>query len=356
MSFEYGSKVKVAIFGQSHSPAIGVVIDGIPAGEAVDMRTIQAFMQRRAPGQSAYSTKRSEADEATILSGIVGGVTCGAPIAAVIQNTDARPGDYAGFMNTPRPSHADYPALAKHGAAHDIRGGGYFSGRMTAPLCFAGALAEQILNRKGIFVGAHIASIGLVQDEGFDPVHVSKEELLSTKNKTFPVRIDAQGEKMKLEIAAAAAEGDSIGGTVECCVVGLAAGMGEPIFDGLENKLAQAVFAIPAVKGIEFGSGFAGCALRGSQNNDAYHILDGAVRTQTNNSGGILGGLSTGMPVLFRAAFKPTPSIARKQRTIDLATGQDTVISIKGRHDPCIVPRAVPCVEAAALLAILDLL
>ena len=327
MSSEFGKLVKITIFGQSHSAAIGVVIDGIPAGEVIDTDEIHQFMSRRMPSDAVSSTSRKEADVPEILSGIVDGITCGAPITAVIRNNDAKSKDYSDLMNTPRPSHSDYAAFMKYGTAHDIRGGGHFSGRLTAPLCFAGAVCKQILNRHGITAAATIKSIGTATDE------------LS----------------MTEEIKAAAADGDSVGGVIECVIDGIPAGLGEPMFDGLENKIAQAVFAVPAVKGIEFGSGFNGTKLRGSENNDVYYIDNDTVRTVTNNNGGITGGLSNGMPLIFRAAIKPVPSISKPQKTIDLRTMTDTELTISGRHDSCIVPRAVPCIEAAAMIAVLDL-
>lgn len=356
MSSEFGKLIKTTIFGQSHSAGIGVVIDGIPAGEPIDIDEILSFMQRRIPVNAVYSTARSESDIPEILSGIVDGVTCGAPISAIIRNNDTRSKDYTELKIKPRPSHSDYAAAIKYGEAHDIRGGGHFSGRLTAPLCFAGAICKQILYRKGIIAGAHIASIGDINDDKFDSVHVSPDDISNAQNKKFPVINDKIGEIMLSEIKSAANEGDSIGGTVECCIIGLPTGVGEPMFEGIENKIAQAIFAIPAVKGIEFGSGFDGSKRRGSENNDAYQISNGKIGTVTNNSGGINGGLTNGMPIIFRVAFKPTSSIAKEQQTVDLSTLTNTTVTVKGRHDPCIVPRAVPCVEAAAMIALLDLL
>jgi len=356
-----GTALKLSIFGQSHSEAIGAVLDGLPAGEAIDLRAVQAFLNRRAPGArqmpgGQYATARREADKPLVLSGLAEGRTCGAPLAVMIRNTDARPGDYGNLRDTPRPSHADYPAAVKYGPAHDIRGGGHFSGRLTAPLCFAGAVCGQILERKGITTGAHIASIGKVEDTRFDPVDLRPETLRQVSSEPFAVLDLARGEAMRAEIAAAREAGDSVGGVVECAVLGLPPGLGEPMFEGIENKIAQLVFGIPAVKGIEFGAGFAVGARRGSENNDAYEMVDGQVRTRTNHGGGIAGGLSSGMPLVFRAAFKPTPSIAMEQDTVSLSRGENTTLQITGRHDPCIVPRAVPCVEAAAMVAVLDLL
>ncbi len=354
MSCNFGSKIKLTIFGQSHSQAIGCVLDGIPAGIKLDEERIAAFMARRAPGKNAISTARKEADRPHIISGVVNGVTCGAPICAVIENSDTRSGDYDKLRMLPRPAHSDFAAFMKHNGFNDIRGGGNFSGRMTAPLCFAGAVCIQILESKGIHVGAHIASIGLTDDERFDPVNVTKEELDSVKAKNLPVIDDDKGEKMVSAIGKARSEGDSLGGTVECAVIGMPAGIGDPIFDGMENKISSIIFGIPAVKGIEFGSGFDGSRLKGSENNDEFISVNGEIKTKTNNHGGILGGISSGMPVIFRCAFKPTPSIAKEQQTVNIMTGKTEALVIGGRHDPCIVQRAVPCVEAAAAVAIAD--
>lgn len=349
MSSRFGTALKVQVFGQSHAPAIGVCIDGFPVGFSPDFDALDAFLARRAPGQGAYATARKEADKPEFLSGLVDGHTCGAPITAVIRNTDTRSKDYGNIAEMPRPSHADYPAWVKYGDQADYRGGGHFSGRLTAPLCIAGGLCLQYLAQKGISIGAHILQIGSVRDAAFDPV-----------SPTLPIgglTLDpAAWEKMQAEIAAAKAELDSVGGVIECAVTGLPAGIGEPMFGGLENRLAQILFGIPAVKGVEFGEGFGCATLRGSQNNDPYYYDEsGTVRTRTNHAGGIAGGISTGMPIVFRAAFKPTPSIARPQETIRFIGGKEpAILEIKGRHDPCIVPRAVPVVEAAAAIAILD--
>ena len=354
MSCNFGSKIKLTIFGQSHSQAIGCVLDGVPAGIKLDEERIAAFMARRAPGKNAISTARKEADKPHIISGVVDGVTCGAPICAVIENSDTRSGDYDKLRMLPRPAHSDCAAFMKHNGFNDIRGGGNFSGRMTAPLCFAGAVCIQILESKGIHIGAHIASIGLTDDERFDPVNITKEEMDSVKAKDLPVINDEQGEKMVAAIGEARSEGDSLGGTVECAVIGIPAGIGDPIFDGIENKISSIVFGIPAVKGIEFGSGFDGSKRRGNENNDEFISVGGEIKTKTNNHGGILGGISSGMPIIFRCAFKPTPSIAKEQQTVNIMTGEREALVIGGRHDPCIVQRAVPCVEAATAVAIAD--
>ena len=357
MSSNYGERVKISIFGQSHSEGIGVVIDGLPAGEEIDLAQLGAFMKRRAPGNNAYSTARKEADQPEILSGLFEGRTCGAPLCAVIHNTNTRSRDYDKLKQIPRPSHADYPAEIAYQGYQDHRGGGHFSGRLTAPLCFAGAVCSQILERKGITIGSHILSIGAVDAESINSLEIDRNHLEAVKNKDFPVFDESTGAQMIAEIAAAKQQGDSVGGVIELCVLGLPAGIGEPMFGGVENKLTQAVFGIPAVKGIEFGAGFAAARLRGSENNDSYYYNSaGEVRTRTNNHGGVLGGLTSGMPLIMRTAFKPTPSIAKEQDSISLADRTDAKLVIEGRHDPCIVPRAVPCVEAAAAVAILDMI
>ena len=356
MSSDFGKKVKITIFGQSHSEAIGIVIDGLPVGEEIDMAEVQKFMGRRAPGRNTWSTPRKEADMPRVVSGLFEGRTCGAPICAIIENTNTRSQDYDKLKDLPRPGHADFTAWVKYDGCNDHRGGGHFSGRLTAPLCFAGAVCKQILERKGIHVGAHILSVKGVKDQSFGAVEIDAETMKAVAEKTFPVQDDAKGEEMQAVIAAARAKGDSVGGIVECAVVGLPAGVGEPMFDGLESVLAQAVFAIPAVKGVEFGAGFGVAELFGSENNDDFIVEDGVVKTKTNNHGGSLGGISSGMPLVFRAAFKPTPSISMEQDTISISKRENDKLAVVGRHDPCIVPRAVPVVEAAAAVAILDLL
>lgn len=355
MSSDYGENIKITLFGQSHAKAIGVVMDNIPAGVKLNMEEIQKFMGRRAPGQSKFATARKEADIPDIVSGVVDGITVGAPICAVIYNTDQKSKDYSGIAQNPRPSHADYPAFVKFGDAHDIRGGGLFSGRLTAPLCFAGAVCKQLLAQKGIYVGAHIKSVGDIYDDLYNPVTVNKETLEITSDKLFPVLNEEKGALMQEKIINAKKELDSVGGTIECAVIGLNAGMGEPFFGSIEGKISQAMFCIPAIKGIEFGIGFEGTKLFGSQHNDPYRYENGRVVTATNNNGGILGGLSTGMPIVFSVAVKPTPSIGKEQDTIDRINKVNSKLIINGRHDPCIVPRAVPCIEAAAAIAIYDM-
>jgi chorismate synthase len=350
MSSTYGERIKLSIFGQSHGPAIGMVLDGVPAGLPVDMENLQAFLNRRAPGQADYATTRKEADKPEFLSGIVNGYTCGAPIAAAISNTNTRSGDYENLKDIPRPGHADFTAQVKYGGYQDVAGGGHFSGRLTAPLCIAGGLCKQWLERKGTHIRARILSIGGIADT---PIDWADPQLDSLRD-DFPVLSPDTAEKMRQAIAKAKADGDSVGGIIECVVTGLPVGLGELIFGGMESRIAQIVYGIPAVKGLEFGSGFACAELRGSQNNDPFTVKDGKIVTETNNAGGILGGITNGMPLIFRAAIKPTPSIAATQQSVSLKNMTETALNVSGRHDPCIVPRAVPVVEAAAAIAIYD--
>lgn len=355
MSSEFGKLIKVSVFGQSHGRAIGVVVDGLPAGEAVDLTELQAFLDRRKPGKSPLSTARKESDAPTFLSGLENGKTCGAPLCAVIENGDQHSGDYAGLTDTPRPGHADYTANLKWGGHADMRGGGHFSGRLTAPLCIAGGIAKQILSRRGVFVGAHLKEVAGIPDAPFPP-RPTADLFAQIAAKPFPVLDDGAGEAMRSAILAAREALDSVGGVVECAAVGLPAGLGDPMFDGIENRLAAALFGIPAVKGLEFGDGFAAARARGSENNDPFVLRDGAVATESNHAGGILGGITTGSPLVLRAAFKPTPSIARPQRTVRLSAMEETELEIRGRHDPCIAHRAVPVVEAVTAAVLLDLL
>lgn len=326
MSSTYGKNLKISIFGQSHSEAIGVTVDGIPAGIRIDMEELQSFMDRRAPGKSRYSTPRKEGDKPEFLSGLVNNTTCGAPLTAIIRNTNTRSSDYDNIRDIPRPGHADYTAHVKYGGFEDVSGGGHFSGRLTAPLCIAGGIAKQILSSQGIKISAFIKEIGGNSSDPF-------------------MAIDQAREK-----------GDSVGGIIECVVTGLPAGVGNPMFDGVENNVAKAVFSIPAVKGIEFGRGFDAARICGSENNDEFYFDGDKVKTRTNNHGGILGGITSGMPVVFRVAIKPTPSISIEQNSISYSKGENAKLAVRGRHDPCIVPRAVPCVEAAAAIALYDLI
>jgi len=355
MSSEFGNILKTSIFGQSHGKAIGVTMQGLPAGEAIDLEELDRFLARRKPGKSPLSTARKEADAPVFLSGLENGVTCGTPLCAIIENSDQRSGDYSELADKPRPGHADYTAYVKWNGQADMRGGGHFSGRLTAPLCIAGGIAKQILARRGIHVGAHLAAIGGVQDEDF-PLYPTKELFDSVAAKDFPVLNDSAGEAMQAVILEAKNGLDSVGGIIECAAIGLPAGLGEPMFDGIENRLAAALFGIPAVKGVEFGAGFAAATMRGSENNDPFTVKDGIIVTETNHAGGILGGITNGMPVTMRVAVKPTPSIAKQQKTVSLSQKAETDLIIRGRHDPCIAHRAVPVVEAVAALVLLDLL
>ena len=356
MASYLGEHIHVSVFGQSHSPAIGVVVDGLPAGERVDLEELGRFLSRRAPGHSGLSTPRKEADLPRILCGLADGVTCGAPLAAVIENTNTRSGDYDNLKDVPRPGHADYTAQVRYGGFQDAAGGGHFSGRLTAPLCIAGGVALQILARRGIRVDAHIQSIAGVEDRPFCPMGEQGEVLDGLKTAALPVLDQAAGAEMEGKILEAKGRGDSVGGVVECMVSGLPAGLGGPLFGGMESRLAAAVFGIPAVKGVEFGTGFRAAAMLGSEHNDPFVVEGGQVRTASNHAGGILGGITTGMPLVFRAAFKPTPSIAQEQDSVSLSRMEPAKLHVKGRHDPCVVPRAVPVVEAAAALTVLDAL
>ena len=354
MSSMFGKRLRVSLFGQSHGECIGCVIDGLPAGEPIDLEALQAFMQRRAPG-GAYATQRKESDTPHIVSGLYNGHTCGAPLTVLIQNSDTVSRDYDQLKDQPRPGHADYPAEVKYRGFQDHRGGGHFSARLTAVLAAAGGICLQILARKGIHVGAHLYSVGNVMDQPFDPLKVSTADFDQART-GFPTLSEEAAESMKGVIDAAREQLNSVGGIVECAVIGMPVGVGEPVFDGIENQIAKAVFAIPAVKGIEFGEGFACAKMKGSENNDPYMWQDGKPMLGSNHAGGILGGLTDGAPILFRAAFKPTPSIGLSQHTVSLSARRDAILEITGRHDPCVAVRAVPVVEAAAALAVLDMI
>ena len=358
MASVYGRSISLSIFGQSHSPAIGCSLDGIPAGHAIDMDRLQRFLDRRAPGRSATATARREADAPEFIAGITDGRTNGAPIAAIIRNGNTRSQDYDELRRIPRPGHADCPARVKYGNAHDVAGGGHFSGRLTAPLCVAGGIALQILEEAGIRIIAHIASLGPdeILDMPLDPLHLNEAQATLIAANPLPCISSAAAVRMRESILDAKSRMDSVGGVVECAAYGVPTGLGDPMFDGIENRIAQIAFGIPAVKGVEFGAGFASAKLFGSQNNDPYRMEDGTVRPQTNNAGGILGGISTGAPIIWRMAVKPTPSIGIAQKSVDMNAGEDAELTVHGRHDPCIVPRAVPVAEAACALALLDLM
>lgn len=354
MSSWKGESLHLSVYGHSHGPSIGMTMTGVPAGYAVNMEKLQAFLKRRAPGNDPLSTSRKEPDLPQFQSGLVNGETTGSTISVEIYNTNTNSGEYTDLANCPRPGHADYTAKIKYGMDYDTAGGGHFSGRLTAPICVAGGMCLQWLNEMGIYITGHISSIGGIEDVPYSLDATNpKTELV---NPDFPVMDSKRCEQMREQIRIAKADGDSIGGVIECVVTGLPAGIGGPLFDGLEGKLSQALFGIPAIKGVEFGAGFHAANLRGSENNDAYTILDGKVQTLSNHAGGILGGITTGMPLTFRLGIKPTPSIAKPQQTVNLRTMQNTQITINGRHDPCIVPRAVPVVEAVTALVLFDTL
>ncbi len=352
MSSTYGENLKLSIFGQSHGAAIGMTLDGIPAGLPVNENALQAFLSRRAPGGAPFSTARKEADLPEFLSGIVDNYTCGAPIAAIIRNANTRSEDYSNLKDCPRPGHADYTAQMKYGGFQDVSGGGHFSGRLTAPLCIAGGLCKQWLEAMGIHIQAHISVLAGIADDPISSDWTSQTPIALCDN--FPVINEDAGIMMQSAIAEAKADGDSLGGIVECIVTGLPAGWGDPMFGGLESRIASIVYGIPAVKGLDFGSGFSGSYMRGSENNDAFTIQNGKIVTKTNNAGGILGGISNGMPLVFSVAIKPTPSIAKVQQSISLSALEEQPLQVHGRHDPCIVPRAVPVIEAAAAIALYD--
>lgn len=352
MSSTYGEHLKLSIFGQSHGPAIGIVLDGIPGGLPVDQNVLSDFLRRRAPGQNAYSTPRKEGDVPEFLSGLVNDVTCGAPIAAQIRNTNTRSGDYENLKDCPRPGHADYTAQIKYGGFQDSAGGGHFSGRLTAPMCIAGGLCKQWLEQKSIRIGGHIGAIGGIWDRPFDAL----EPQLDAVQREFPTLDAEKGLAMQEKIQEVKGRGDSIGGVVECAVTGLPAGLGDPMFGGMEGRLAQMLYGIPAVKGVEFGAGFDVAEMLGSENNDPFRVVNGKVLTETNHCGGILGGITDGMPLVFRIALKPTPSISLPQKSVSLSDMENQELTVKGRHDPCIVPRAVPVVEAAAAIVLMDVL
>ncbi len=326
MSSIIGDNIKISIWGQSHSDAIGVTIDGLPAGIKIDMEKLNEFLKRRAPGQNKYSTPRKESDLPEFLSGLIDNTTCGAPLCAIIKNTNTKSSDYKNITDIPRPAHADYTAHIKYKGFNDVRGGGHFSGRLTAPLCIAGGICLQILESMGIKISARIKSIGGEEDtqKAYELIDKARENL------------------------------DSVGGIIECVAENVPVGLGDPMFDGMENRISRIVFGIPAIKGIEFGNGFLCASLNGSENNDAFYIDNGKIKTKTNNHGGILGGITSGMPIVFRVAVKPTPSIAKEQDSVSISKNENTKLTIHGRHDPCIVPRAVPCIEAACAIAILD--
>ena len=365
MANTYGNHLKLTIFGGSHSPEIGMTLEGFPADIRLSEAELLAFMARRAPGQGPWATARKEPDTPVFTSGVTEEVTAGekvyvsdgTPMRAVIINQNQHSKDYAALADTPRPSHADYAARMKFGDRIDLRGGGKYSGRLTAPLCIAGAFCLALLRERGIEVGAHISAVGSVQDRAFDRVTLTVAELHAAAERSFPVLDPDAGEEMRGEIECARMTADSVGGSVECAILGLPVGLGDHPFDGMEGRLSSILFSIPAVKAVAFGDGFDFVRGYGSTHNDPYEMSpDGRVVTRSNHCGGIVGGMSTGMPLVFSCAFKPTPSIGTPQDSVSLSRKENATLTIHGRHDPCIVPRAVPVVEAAAAVALVDIL
>lgn len=355
MRASFGQHFKLTIFGESHGPAIGMVIDGVPAGTPIDEDAIALDMARRAPGSDPTATSRREADRVRIVSGVFEGRATGAPLCGMIENTNTRSGDYAQLRAKMRPGHADYAGHVKYGGYNDPRGGGHFSGRLTAPLVFAGSIARALLAARGIEIGAHIAAIAGCEDARFDPVLVDAGTLRDLRAMRFPLLRPECEAEMRARVAAARSEGDSVGGVIECAAVGVPAGIGSPFFGSVESVVSALAFSVPAVKAIEFGDGMDLPALRGSEANDALTFHDGRVACLTNHNGGVTGGITNGMPVILRAAVKPTPSIGRAQHTVDLSAGEDATLLITGRHDPCIVPRAVVVIESILAIALCEL-
>lgn len=356
MSSMWGKNIKISVFGESHGKAIGIVIDGLPRGIELNIENIKKEMKRRAPGRNKISTPRKEGDKFEIVSGFFNGRTTGTPLTSIIYNTDQRSRDYEAAKSILRPGHADYTGYVKYSGFNDYRGGGHFSGRLTAPLVFAGAIAKQILSKDNILIAAHIKSIGNINDTSFEPININENLLKTLQNKEFCVIQDEKGEEMKDYILKVKDELDSVGGVIETAVINLPVGIGSPLFDSVESRLSQLLFSIPAVKAVEFGAGFEMTKMKGSESNDELYIDNGNIKSYSNNNGGILGGITNGMPIIFKTAIKPTPSIGRLQRTVDISKGENIELQTEGRHDPCIVPRAVPVIEGAAALAILDLM
>ncbi len=356
MSGIYGMNIKMAIYGESHGASIGLVIDGVPPGLKLDLEQIEKEMARRAPGKNQLSTQRKESDSFAIQSGFFEGYTTGTPLCVVIKNSDQHSKDYSILKDKMRPGHADYAGFVRYQGFNDYRGGGHFSGRLTAPLVFMGAVAKQALAQAGILVGAHILQIANIKEENFNPLGIENKKIVELAGKDFAVMDDAIGEKMQAKILEAKTELNSVGGVIEAMVTNVPAGLGAPYFDSVESRLSHALFSVPAVKGVEFGDGFGISEMTGAEANDQLHYEDGKVVAETNHNGGITGGITNGMPVIFRVAIKPTPSISREQKTISLQEKCDTTLTIVGRHDPCIVQRAVPVIEAVTAWTMWDLL
>ncbi|OPX48911.1 chorismate synthase [Clostridium thermobutyricum] len=356
MSGIWGRNLKVSIFGESHGTGIGITIDGLPSGFEIDLDKVNFEMGRRAPGKSPLSTARKEGDNVDILSGFFEGKTTGTPLCGIIRNKDNRSRDYGKLRDLMRPGHADYTGNIRYNGFNDYRGGGHFSGRITAPIVFAGAICKQILEKEGIKITSHVKSIGKVEDINFNPLEIEEEIMNNLLNMELPVLDKSVEEKMREEILNAKSEGDSVGGVIECAITGIKAGVGSPFFYSIESVIAHLLFSVPAVKGVEFGEGFNITKLRGSEANDSMYYDGDQVKTRTNNNGGVIGGISNGMPIIFRAGIKPTASIIKKQETINIKAKENEELVIEGRHDPCIVQRAIPVIECIAAIGILDLM
>lgn len=356
MQSEWGHVLRVTVFGASHEPELGVRIEHLPKGLSIDTQALQAFLNRRASDGGVGKTARREPDRIVIRSGLSDGRTDGTPFVAVIENKNIDSAPYDAYRDVPRPSHIDYPARLRFGEDVDLRGGGHFSGRMTAAYCIAGGIAKQQLERRGVAIAAHLRSVGDVSDVPFDSVHPDPTVLKAVSEKPFPVLDDARGAQMREKIQAVQAQDDSIGGVIECIVTGFPKGVGSPLFCGIDSRLSELLFAVPAMRGVAFGSGFDAANMTGSLHNDPYVLENGTVRTETNFHGGLIGGISTGMPIVFSAAIKPASGIALPQRTLNLKTGEQTELTVRGRHDACIAVRAVPVIEAVAALAMYDIL
>lgn len=354
MSSSFGNRLKVSLFGESHGEVIGMVLDGLSSGHEIDKEALVSFMKRRAPKKTLLSTGRKEGDKVKFVSGVLDNHTTGTPICAMILNEDAHSSDYQAMRDVPRPSHADYTARLRYGDFVDLRGGGHFSGRLTAPLCIAGGLALQILEKQGIRVYTHLKSVGEIEDKSLNYAHPDEALLQAVAKKDVGMLDSEAGKSAKAMIEEARANGDSVGGVIECVILGFPAGKGNPLFDSLESNLAKLLFGISGVKGVSFGSGFLGCQSMGSLENDPFEIKDGLIKTKTNNSGGIQGGISNGMPIIFQVGMKPTASIAKKQESVSLSEMKNKALQIVGRHDPCIALRAMPVIEAVSALVLLD--
>lgn len=356
MSGVWGKNIRYTIYGESHGNGLGVIIDGLPSGVELDLEAIHFEMERRRPGKSNTATSRNEGDDFHFMSGFFNNKTTGAPLCILIKNANTISADYAEVKNVMRPGHADFTGYVKYGGFNDYRGGGHFSGRLTAAIVFAGAVAKQLLKEKNIIITSHISSIGSVKDNNYDKLKINTDSLDQLRAMEIPTLITEKAEEMRSEILKYRDDKNSVGGSIECAVLNLPAGLGEPFFDSVESTLSHLLFSVPAVKGVEFGEGFGFAAMTGSEANDEYYYEDGKVKTYSNNNGGILGGITNGMPLVFKVAIKPTPSIAKQQRSINISTGENETLEVKGRHDPCIVPRAVPVVEAVTAMAMLEMI